>query len=691
MKNSLFLRLSCFALAILACSATARATAFSWDGSDSGTNLLWSNPLNWSADSGTPGSADTVTFGATGAAASGLVTSEVNANTTITALTFNALTTGTQQTIQIDTGSTLGLSAAGSGTILGVGMSTSAGSNTTKAAFTGTGALSVTGASQTINIFNASANSNAILDLSGLATFTANVSALRVADNTGSGNLNSLRGQIILAQDSTITATTISLGLGSASSQNHIALMDLGQTTKLNVGTLSVGGQKSQGTLSFQNSVVNGNLKIRGTGGLETFASNWNIGSADASSGSANTRGTVNLAGGSVDANVTNLRIGYANSSSSGAVTGEMSYGSGTINATTAYLGYQTAAGSGSTNSGTLTLSGSAILNGTNLYIGRNTNATNTKPVTGFLVVNGGTVTVTTTAVLGMTDTSSSTVASVSGELQINGGAVTINAGSGLQAGGDTTNAQSHSTLTLDGGKLDMTGKAIGSSASNIKVLNFRSGELANVAEINGGSTLTKTTTGVLTVSGTNTYTGATTVSLGTLLLNGTVTSDVTVGSSATLGGAGSTSKNILLNNGGAIAPGANNAIGTLSANNLTWDGGSTMKFQLSGLDNTSDKIALTTRFGIGLAGAYTFDFLGTGRSGGTYTLLTFNNTTFTDVSQFSVTNLGGSLTGTLSMTGSDLSLSVVPEPATWALLVAALGTLLVFRRRHCARLLRAE
>ena len=683
MKNHPLPRQFFSALAILACSATARATDYTWDGSDSGTNLYWANPLNWTADSGTPGAADTAVFTAVGAAASG-VTSEVDTDTTITALTFNALTIGTKQTIQIDSGKTLALSAAGSGPILTVGNSTAVGANATVAAFVGTGTLSVTGASRTINIVNAGASSNATLDLSGLSTFTANVSALRVADRTLIGNVDNLRGRISLAQDSTITAGTISVGLGSSNSQNHIGYMDLGQTTKLNVDTLSIGGAKSQGYLSFQNSVSNGTLKIRGTGGGETAATNWDIGSSN-TSGSAHSTGTVNLAGGSVDARVTNLRLGYSTSTSSGNVNGTLGYAAGDIQATNVYLGYQTGNSTGTNaTSGNLTLGGSATLTADSLYLGRSDNTGSIKPVSGLLVVNGGSVTVNSAAVLGMTATSSSTVATVRGELQINGGSVTINAASGLQAGGDTANASSQSTLTLAGGKLDMTGKAIGSGTSNIKTLNFYSGELANVAEINGGGTLTKTTSGILTISGTNTYTGATTVSAGTLLLNGSVTSDVAVSSGATLGGAGSTSKDIELANGGSIAPGSAGAIGTLSAANLIWDGDSTLKFQLGAL-NTSDNIALGGSFTKGLDGAYTFDFLGSAFSG-TFTLLTFGGTTFTDASQFSITNLGAGLNGTLHLTGSDLTLTVIPEPGTVALLIGSFGVVVFFRRRLCGR-----
>jgi autotransporter-associated beta strand protein/T5SS/PEP-CTERM-associated repeat protein len=83
------------------------------------------------------------------------------------------------------------------------------------------------------------------------------------------------------------------------------------------------------------------------------------------------------------------------------------------------------------------------------------------------------------------------------------------------------------STLTLDGGTLDMTNdlcsscRRVGSADFPITNLNFRGGTLRNVSEINGGAGLTKTTAGTLILEGANTYTGPTTVSAGTLKLSG--------------------------------------------------------------------------------------------------------------------------------------------------------------------------
>jgi autotransporter-associated beta strand protein/T5SS/PEP-CTERM-associated repeat protein len=122
-----------------------------------------------------------------------------------------------------------------------------------------------------------------------------------------------------------------------------------------------------------------------------------------------------------------------------------------------------------------------------------------------------------------------------------NGGTSTINLTSGgmLTVGGNITDGGSPSTglrtITLDGGTLDMTGGSIG-GAVPIDVLNFRSGTLKNVAQINNGAGLTKTTAGALTLDGTNTYTGVTTVSAGTLVFktNYTTGSGIDIANDAT-------------------------------------------------------------------------------------------------------------------------------------------------------------
>jgi autotransporter-associated beta strand protein len=75
-------------------------------------------------------------------------------------------------------------------------------------------------------------------------------------------------------------------------------------------------------------------------------------------------------------------------------------------------------------------------------------------------------------------------------------------------------------TVTLNGGTLDLTGGNIGSAAAPI-TFNAQAGSLRNVAQINGGAGLTKTTAGTLNLAGASTYTGVTTVAAGKLFVSG--------------------------------------------------------------------------------------------------------------------------------------------------------------------------
>ncbi|MGA2500152.1 MAG: autotransporter-associated beta strand repeat-containing protein, partial [Tepidisphaeraceae bacterium] len=98
--------------------------------------------------------------------------------------------------------------------------------------------------------------------------------------------------------------------------------------------------------------------------------------------------------------------------------------------------------------------------------------------------------------------------------LNLTGGTFTSNVDI-LEGGGATT-----STINISGGTLDMKGHNIGSATALIDNLVFASGGLMNVAQINNGAGLTKTTTGTLTLANAA-YTGATAVQAGTLKLSG--------------------------------------------------------------------------------------------------------------------------------------------------------------------------
>jgi autotransporter-associated beta strand protein len=184
------------------------------------------------------------------------------------------------------------------------------------------------------------------------------------------------------------------------------------------------------------------------------------------------------------------------------------------------------------------------------------TNGTGTNPGVGVMSFSAGTVNV-TTVVMGST---SGTNGTAQGTLNVDGGLLLVGTGGialGSQAstavGSGTLNiagglvsmgaaivsSSGAGTLTLDGGTLNMGGFAIGgtASANQIQTLNFQSGTLLNVAEINGGAAaLVKSTTGTLVLTGTNTFTGGLRVADGTAIL--TNSGAVADGESLTVGDA---------------------------------------------------------------------------------------------------------------------------------------------------------
>jgi hypothetical protein len=196
---------------------------------------------------------------------------------------------------------------------------------------------------------------------------------------------------------------------------------------------------------------------------------------------------------------------------------------------------------------------------------------------------------------------------------------------------------------------------------------------------------ITKSEAGTWVLSGTNSYTGATAVTVGTLLINGSnsaATGAISVSSGAILGGVGTVGS--IITSAGALSPGdGTTAIGTLHGTGLTLNTGADFKFDL-GSSNSSDRIALTGAFTKGTGTSFNFNFNNTGVTNSTYTLATFNSLAGgLTAGNFTYSGLTSGVTGTFGLTGSNLTFTTVPEPATWALLAFSLTTVMVLRRRR--------
>ena len=260
----------------------------------------------------------------------------------------------------------------------------------------------------------------------------------------------------------------------------------------------------------------------------------------------------------------------------------------------------------------------------------------------------------------------SATVTLNGGELNLGSGGIVKNGTSGLV-----------STITLTSGTLGayapwgtthpivLTGTPAsvalrGASATGV------ANDFALNGVLSGAGGFAKTGAGTVTLGAANTFAGDVGVNAGTLVVNGSVAAGggFAVNSGGTLAGFGAINRAILLNTGGAIAPGSLGAIGTLGGGALTWNGGGTLAFDL-GASGSSDALVLTGALTKGGAGAYSFAFAP--RSGfaadNTYTLATFASTNFT-AADFTATGLPAGTGALFTVNPTNVQVVIQGTPA---------------------------
>ncbi|MEZ0216611.1 MAG: beta strand repeat-containing protein [Rariglobus sp.] len=584
------------------------------------------------------------------------------------------------------------------------------------------GASTFSGSLAVNSALTLSGGSHTLSGLSGSGTITKSNAANGLTVNgdnsafTGAWVLsgNATQSRLFLTADNNLGAANVGITFTNNNQLNLAAGMTLASTRTLTVNT----GATAIFTAGSGGSTVNS--KITGAGALTNLSN----GNATLFLGNAanDFAGVINLTGSSGVSISTIANAGVASAAGAGTsfIFGNNSGGGGSLIYTGAAASSDRALLIGNT---LLTTTAKLINNGTGaLTMTSTTNLlTATDPLNNSLTAN---------FFLGGTNTGANSFAQ------------TINAsvGSGLvnftkQDAGIWRLANAANTYTgvtsiaASGGVLEVVKLADGGSNSSIgaatnvatNLLIGNAGTLRYVGAgdstnrlftVNGtanlhGATLESSGAGAVSFTNTGSVAWGTTNQTRTLYLGGTNTGANTLAALISNNGSGAVSvtkqdagKWVLTNangytgattiNGGTLALGINNAIGSGSAIALaggTFDlqgfsttaaslgfaNGTTLKFNLGAPGNVTALLALTGNFDKSGSGVFTLDFSGSGQAG-TYNLVSFAGTTFASATEFSVVNLGSGLSGVLTLNGSSLSLAVsaVPEPSTYALMAGA-------------------
>ncbi|MBI1369323.1 MAG: hypothetical protein GC162_11805 [Planctomycetes bacterium] len=234
------------------------------------------------------------------------------------------------------------------------------------------GSLTVTGStvsvgtgSQTLDIGRRDVNLgtgtseafDAVLDLSAVTTFTANVNQFRVGTNSDSGGgQRRPSATVSLAANSTVTANSMTIGYSQFVGGTNVA-MHLGASTTFNVDTIDLGGSKYTSVMDF---LAGGStVTINGKAGAGNRA-NMFIGWQDTVTGGG-ASGNFKGAGSNINAFLNNLTIGEKPNSATGTTQGTMTFAAGLIDVNTLTLGKRDDAGSSGIIKGTFNFTGGTL------------------------------------------------------------------------------------------------------------------------------------------------------------------------------------------------------------------------------------------------------------------------------------------------------------------------------------------
>jgi len=389
-----------FALATGLALTQLAGAAPTWNNAAGGN---WSDGGNWSP-SGVPGTADNVIFGNIGA---GLPNTNDVASETIDALTYD-WSNGSQQTTVIPSGQTLTVTsslAAGSALLLaGSATAAPAAGTLAPAAISGGGSLVLSGLGDlVVHLGQGTAGAHmATLDLSGLASLTANVGRLLIGQANAGAAVNRPSGTLILAATNTITLTGASPQVmlqdsGSNANGSTASVLTFGQVNYLNGDTMRLGGQKGNANINFNPAFSLPSLTIRNADGVSPctvidFGYNAAVSTGNSTVAAADfSAGTIDLLANRV--NVPQGPIGTGTGTSIGTLT----LGAGTFNVSDFEIAWGNATGASGVTTGTVNVNnngsfpaGALVQVPTLLRLARTNGGS--AVVTGTLNINGGTV-----------------------------------------------------------------------------------------------------------------------------------------------------------------------------------------------------------------------------------------------------------------------------------------------------------
>jgi len=293
----------------------------------------------------------------------------------------------------------------------------------------------------------------------------------------------------------------------------------------------------------------------------------------------------------------------------------------------------------------------------------------------------------TTTATIDGGDGTGSTVA----EINLNGNSQTLAGLTNTARNGRlqrvvNSNLSSASTLTINNSADFTFSGNLGSNAADGSVSATAMG--GGAADGNNFS-LVKSGAGTFTLAGSNSYSGGTTVDEGTLLINGLHVGGglIVVNPEGTLGGTG-TVEDVLVENGGTLAPGA--SAGTFSVANLTLSPSARLDFELGAPNQgsfPSDSDFVFVQNALTLSGNLyisTLPSFGTPEFGDSWVLFEYLPGNLTNFGLSIASAPAGRVyhIDTTSFDGQVLLVAgVIPEPSSFILLSA--GILVLLRVRH--------